>query len=333
MQRFQRRRGHEQQPLVASSLKTESLLDDKEEDSAKMEHIPQEKLSQFWLRNARGIDCMVHWWNPTLDSTSARPRGVVVLFHGLGGHAMYPTVRYLAELLVQNNFCVCCGDYSGHGQSRGRRGFIESTEVLLEDSKQIVEFARQQDQHLSLYLGGVSMGGAVALLLSIQFKESISGLILLAPMVSLDLPKWKRSILRNLHRISNTMGLFKPSPKYADHQFRDASRREEAENDQFCYRGPLLISSALACVELCSRTQQHLKEISTPFLALMALDDCFVDNNGIDELMDEASSVDKTLKEYNALHGLLCEEERLRSHIEEDIVEWLVQRTDGIHTL
>ena len=65
----------------------------------------------------------------------------------------------------------------------------------------------------------------------------------------------------------------------------------------------------------------------------MALDDCFVDNNGIDELMDEASSVDKTLKEYNALHGLLCEEERLRSHIEEDIVEWLVQRTDGIHTL
>ena len=40
-------------------------------------------------------------------------------------------------------------------------------------------------------------------------------------MVSLALPKWQCSALKRLYQISKTMVLFKPPPKYIDHQFRD----------------------------------------------------------------------------------------------------------------
>jgi alpha-beta hydrolase superfamily lysophospholipase len=36
------------------------------------------------------------------------------------------------------------------------------------------------------------MGGAVAILLSIELKSCISGMLLVAPMVKLDLPEWQQ---------------------------------------------------------------------------------------------------------------------------------------------
>ena len=282
-----------------------------------------------WIRNSQNIDCMVHSWNPTNHDTP--PRGLVILFHGLGGHGMYPTVRYLAELLVKHNFCVYCGDFCGHGQSKGRRGYIESLDVLLADANVIVDFAQQQHLYLPLFLGGVSLGGAVAIALSTtQLKTQVSGLILIAPMVSLDLPKWQCSALKRLHRISKTMVLFKPPPKYVELQFRDDERKKEAEDDPYSYRGRMRIASALTCVELCYKVQKDFHKVSTPMLTLMALEDCIIDNNGIDELMEKASSIDKTLKEYYALHGMLCEVNPLRTEIENDIIEWLLQKTDGL---
>ena len=152
----------------------------------------------------------------------APPRGLVILFHSLGGPGMYPTVRYLAELLMKHNFCVYCGAFCGHGQSKGWRGYIESLDVLLADANFIVDFAQQRHLCLPLFLGGVSLGGAVAIALSTtQLKTQASGLVLIAPMVSLDLPKWQCSALKRLYWISKTMVLFKPPPKYIDHQFRD----------------------------------------------------------------------------------------------------------------
>lgn len=283
------------------------------------------QLRHKWLRKGEADDCLMHSWIPIHEEEP--PRGLVVLFHGLGGHALYPTVRYLAELLVKENFCVYAGDFCGHGHSRGLRGYIESPEVLLRDAKQMIFFARQNHQDLSLFLGGVSLGGVVALLLSIELKTSVEGLLLVAPMISLDLPKWQRMVLIRLHRLSKTMVLFKPPPNYVDYQIRDSERKKEAEADQLMYRGRLRIASALTCVRMCEMLQKQIKEVSAPLLALMALEDFVVDNAGIDDLVERASSTDKTMIEYDALHGLLCEEQPLRGFIETDIIKWITDRS------
>ena len=109
---------------------------------------------------------------------------MIVLFHGLGGHGLFPTVRYLAELLVAQQLMVYSMDFSGHGQDLGLRGFLSSSEVLLQEGMHLVKYAQQHSPRMPLFFAGTSMGGAVALLLSLEIKVG-AGLVLLAPMVSI----------------------------------------------------------------------------------------------------------------------------------------------------
>ncbi len=93
----------------------------------------------------------------------------------------FPTVRYLAELLVAQQLMVYSMDFSGHGQDLGLQGFLSSSEVLLQEGMHLVKYAQQHSPRMPLFFAGTSMGGAVALLLSLEIKAG-AGLVLLAPM-------------------------------------------------------------------------------------------------------------------------------------------------------
>lgn len=276
-----------------------------------------------------GVECVVNIWAPLDDEP---PRGIVVVFHGLAGHGQFPSVRLLAELLVREcNFVVYSMDLPGHGQSGGLRGFLKNPDVVLKDSMHVVEYAREQQGMLPLFLAGASMGGAVALLLSLRTK--IDGMILLAPMVSLRVPPVLQWLLRKIAFVTPKLGLGKNDVANAlNYQIRDDDVKDEILNDPFLYQGSLRAASANTCVELSRMVHKELSNIDMPLLCLLARQDYVIDNQGIRDLMADSCSDDKTLKEYNALHGLMCEEEPLKSQIENDIVDWLLPRisNDGL---
>lgn len=68
--------------------------------------------------------------------------------------------------------------------------------------------------------------------------------------------------------------------------------------------------------------------MKVPFLCMIAEEDVVVDNSKAKELMKQSPSKDKTLKSYAALHGLLCEPAPLLGIIEDDFVQWLLERCD-----
>lgn len=84
--------------------------------------------------------------------------------------------------------------------------------------------------------------------------------------------------------------------------------------------------SALTCVEFTTKIQQSFHEVTVPFLLMLAEEDVVVDNSKAKELMEKSRSKDKTLKSYAALHGLLCEPAPLLGIIEDDFVQWLLDR-------
>lgn len=109
-----------------------------------------------------------------------RSRGLVLLVHGLGEHAL----RYDALARVFNawGFSVRAFDQYGHGQSSGPRGGLPSDTRLLDDLAAVVERSRHQfGAQTPLLLLGHSMGGLVAARFVALGLRPVDALVLSSP--------------------------------------------------------------------------------------------------------------------------------------------------------
>ena len=304
----------------------------------------------------RDMDCVVHKWN--VDDSSAKLKGIVVVYHGFLAHGKYPTVKYVAELLGSKGYGVLAVDFPGHGLSPGLRGYIPNSQILIDDGITIAKSARtivkdsiskraggnadtSYVDTLKLFLVGSSMGGAIALSVAQQMTssdskeegddktESIDGVILLAPMLQLNVSDIEHTLLTGLSWILPTLQVIPSSATSDEKQYRDPTKREECSNDKLTISGSKLrIGSALSCVDLTKYIQSQFSKITVPYLLLVATEDVVVKNAGSYKLYDQTPpSTDKTMKEYKALHGLLCEPKPLVDTIQNDIVSWIQQRT------
>jgi alpha-beta hydrolase superfamily lysophospholipase len=105
-----------------------------------------------------GDNIAVHDW-PLPDD--ARPRGVVVLVHGLGEHA--GPLRPRGARLNGWGFAVRGYDHYGHGESGGPRGALPAATRLVDDLAEIVDSTRKRTPRgVPLLLLGHSLGGLVA---------------------------------------------------------------------------------------------------------------------------------------------------------------------------
>jgi alpha-beta hydrolase superfamily lysophospholipase len=142
--------------------------------------VPNMNAPTSQIVSASGVDCFLWTWSPT----GGGAKGLVLLFHGLGAHARFPSVRVAAEALARGGFTVCAPDFAGHGLSAGQRGFIHSAEQLETDALLFVGAAQRAHPHLPLFLAGSSMGGAIAFQAALALGDQVRGLVLLAPMLA-----------------------------------------------------------------------------------------------------------------------------------------------------
>ena len=282
--------------------------------------------------NIRGMDCHVNQWN--VDTSKNPPKALIVIFHGFLAHGNYPTVRYAAEFLAkEGDYAVISIDFPGHGKSPGDRGFIESAEILIQDGKTMVEYAMGlfTDSKPKLFLVGSSMGGAIALSVAqIMDKKdaAISGVVLLAPMLQLNVNSIERFALMGLSCVVPTMALIPSSATDSAKQYRDDVKRKECDDDPLTVSGAKLkVASALACVDIATNIQKEFPKIETPYLIMVADEDVVVKNAGSEKLFNQTpDTTDKTKKHYPALHGLLCEPKPLFDEIQKDMLDWIAAR-------
>ena len=253
---------------------------------------------------------------------------MVVIYHGFLAHGRYPTVRYAAELLAANGYAVMAADMPGHGASPGMRGYLPSPDVLIRDGIAIAEHANKVFEDVPLFLVGSSMGGTIALSVASELGNVVSGVVLLAPMLAISVSDPARYLLRGLSYIVSTLAIIPSSSTSAEAQYRDPEKRKECQEDELSVPGSTIrVGSAYTCVELAKEVRTKFPSIVCPLLCMIGSQDVVVDNAGALELMEVAASTDKTLKEYDALHGLLCEPEPLIDTIHADILAWLNERS------
>jgi len=156
----------------------------------------------FTLRD--GLNIAVYDWPLPFRQ---RPRGVVLLVHGLGEHAW----RYdaLATRLNEWGFCVRAYDQRGHGESGGARGVLPDDDTLLDDLGEVLDDTRRhiaQPWACPLILLGHSMGGLVsaayALRAQANHQHEVDALILSSPALASGLGWCRRALVALLMRLA-----------------------------------------------------------------------------------------------------------------------------------
>ncbi|MDP2262314.1 MAG: lysophospholipase [Hydrogenophaga sp.] len=130
-----------------------------------------------------------------------RPRGVVLIVHGLGEHAW----RYdpLAQRLNEWGFCVRAYDQRGHGDSGGARGVLPSDDALLEDLAEVLDDTRRhiaQPWACPLILMGHSMGGLVAATFVQRRLAPVDALVLSSPALDAGMGAMQKRLISLLYR-------------------------------------------------------------------------------------------------------------------------------------
>ena len=105
-------------------------------------------------------------------------RGTIFLVAGYSAHSTRYVYAELIQRLATEGFVVVTFDFCGHGYSEGERCLIYDTEDMLDDWQLCVQTVLQSNSHLkesSWWICGQSMGGGLALLLSLRAQDFQKG--------------------------------------------------------------------------------------------------------------------------------------------------------------
>jgi alpha-beta hydrolase superfamily lysophospholipase len=170
----------------------------------------------------------------------------------------------------------------------------------------------------------------------ILFNMKITGVILLAPMFQLKIDSTSQYLLSLLsYIILSTMAILPSSNTSNDEkQYRDVKKRIECKEVNVLYQtlddsttssSYLRLGTVITLLEMTKYIQSQYQSITIPFLLCIADKDVFVQNDT--SLYDKSNhTIDKTIKHYPALHGLLCETKSLIDIIQQDIIDWIKAR-------
>jgi alpha-beta hydrolase superfamily lysophospholipase len=254
--------------------------------------------------------------------TPPAPRATVAVLHGGGDHSgRYPA---LTTALVRGGFQVALVDFRGHGQSDGRRWYVDAFSDYLADLDAFVAKLREDGLAGPLFVVGHSMGGLIAALWGLSHGREVAGFVLSSPFFGLALepPAVKVLAARLLGRLVPWL------PVSAGLDVADLTSDEEMR--RWTERDPLYgRATTPRWFEESGRAQEEVLrragEFQAPLLVVAAGADAIADTKTTRRWYGEVRSVDKGLEVYEGFrHEIFNEVERHRPI--EAVVGWLDQR-------
>jgi acylglycerol lipase len=270
-----------------------------------------------WLGSRDGMRLFWQSWLP-----EDRPRGVVVLVHGVAEHG--GRYAHVAERLTAAGYAVHALDHRGHGRSDGARAMIDRLDRLVDDLRLFVARVREEHDGRRPFLVGHSLGGAVSLAYALRHPETVEGLVLSGPAVATEaVPAAQRLLTRLLSVVAPRLPVFKIDDELIS---RDAAVVRAYQDDPLNHCGKLPARTLSEIVLSMQRLPAEVSRLSAPLLLLHGGEDKLCTPQGSRMIDRGASSRDKTLIVYEGLyHEVFNEPERDR--VIDDLVTWLGERS------
>jgi len=221
----------------------------------------------------------------------------VILFHGLS--ASPPELLPIVRSLKEHGHTVYVPLLKGHGgEPKDLKGVTWQDWYL--QAEETYDLARAS--HQKVYVGGISMGADLALLLS-QRHQNVDGVITIgAPMVL----KNKKTYLA---------GLLKYILPYVAHPVSPEERT--------MYYQSLPPEAVAELIALIAETKANLGLVKAPLVMFQGMDDPTVDSVSAGYIIDHVRSDQRTLHSYDVTSHILVDKPELQPEISKLILAFV----------
>ena len=261
-----------------------------------------------------------------LFSQSHRPEGAarahVAIVHGYAEHLGRYTE--LTAALCGAGYAAHLLDLRGHGQSGGKRAFVERFDDYLSDLGLFLARVREAALGAPVFLVAHSNGGLVVARYLLDKPDEVRGTVLSSPYFRLKLAVSPLKIFAGklIGRVLPALPM-KNEIKPED-LTRDVAIQQATRNDPLYQQiaTPRWFTESSAAQETVLR---RASEFVAPFLCLVGSADPVADPAAGREFFEGATSKDKQFKQYDGLvHELFHEPER--DLVFKDVLGWLDAR-------
>ncbi|KXZ55885.1 hypothetical protein GPECTOR_2g1436 [Gonium pectorale] len=305
---------------------------------------PEEYLGEHgstrFHKNPLGIDICQYFWPA---APGVHPKGILVLAHGHGGYLCFDWLRpqgpnehcvyagSFVEALNAAGYAVAGNDDRGSGRSGGLRCYCDSFNDYVSDLLDVARSCttlgiRSFNQGLPVFVCGMSRGGCVALTAALQEPSLFSGVICLAPMVSLEKVA-KQGLNPYLRPVGSLLSWLIPAmPLLSTNRNTMYPDLQEAyDKDPNCYHEKTRVRNAQEYLRATEWLVSHQSELRLPLLLFHSDGDTQTDPEGTKRLYQEAQSTDKTFVSPPAMWHILLKEHG-NEKIKQQVMEWLDAR-------
>jgi lysophospholipase len=255
----------------------------------------------------------------------ASPTAHVAILHGYAEHLGRHTE--IAHALTAAGYTAHLLDCRGHGQSGGKRAFVEHFRDYLSDLELFLDRVKEHASGAPVFFLGHSHGALIGARYLLDKPDAVRGAVFSSPYFRLKLNVSPVKIIAGklLGRVLPSLPManeLKPEQLTRDVAIQEATRRDPLYQQ---IATPRWFSESNAAQEAVLR---RATEFVTPFLLLTGGADPIADPAAGREFFEHATSKDKQHKQYEGfLHELFHEPER--EAVFRDVVGWLDERARG----
>ena len=218
------------------------------------------------------------------DNKSGKSDAVIILLHGLEGHAQRPYVTGVAKLFNQNGVDAVCMNFRGCS-GEDNRYYKSYHSGATDDLDDVIQHCIQQKEYSKIYLKGISLGGNVTLKYLGENrtvpKEIKAGIAISAPIhldgSATELHKMKNKAFAIRFR-QHLLDKLRVKQKQFPEKLKDANLnriKTLRQFDEFYTSKAHGFDGAMDYYTKCS-SLQFLKNIKVPTLVISALNDSFL---------------------------------------------------------
>ena len=278
-----------------------------------------------------------------VNASERNESAVVVVCHGYCDHARGESVAAITQYgTAERGLTTYAIDLTGFGETANgvgqTLGLIPSFQYLDEDILVLLGYVRELHPNKPVYLVGESMGGAVCIQVARMLSKAgnaVDGVVLFAPMVGISEeqkpPSWQIPLLKGMAFLAPKWAVVPAKDNVLEDCFTDPEVIARVEADPLHYAGKPRLKSASELLAASEEVYANMEELDTPFLVLHSRDDLMCPYAHSEELVQRASTQDKTLVSYDGLkHALPVEPNGVGKGILATAFDWIEERVRAI---